>query len=49
MAARVHQTGRNFLFFDAPVGLIFTIDFALTKHSWLDFGLFIQNVMLAAC
>ncbi|HYL88180.1 MAG TPA: nitroreductase, partial [Burkholderiales bacterium] len=37
-----------FLFFDAPVGLIFTIDSALTKHSWLDFGLFIQNVMLAA-
>jgi nitroreductase len=48
MAARARQTGRNFLFFGAPVGLIFTIDVALTKHSWLDFGLFIQNVMLAA-
>jgi len=48
MTARARQTGRNFLFFGAPVGLIFTIDSALTKHSWLDCGLFIQNVMLAA-
>ncbi len=48
MAARARQTGRNFLFFDAPVGLIFTIDAALTKHSWLDYGLFLQNLMLAA-
>jgi len=47
-AARARQTGRNFLFFDAPVGFIFTINAALTKHSWLDFGLFLQNVMLAA-
>ena len=48
MVARGRQTGRNFLFFGAPVGLIFTIDSALTKHSWLDFGLFLQNLMLAA-
>ncbi len=48
MAARARQTGRNFLFFGAPVGFIFTIDSALTKHSWLDFGLFLQNIMLAA-
>lgn len=48
MAARARQTGRNFVFFDAPVGLIFTIDATLTKHSWLDCGLFIQNLMLAA-
>lgn len=48
MAARARQTGRNFLFFDAPVGFIFTIDTALTKHSWLDYGLFLQNLMLAA-
>ncbi|MGA7612038.1 MAG: nitroreductase family protein, partial [Xanthobacteraceae bacterium] len=38
MAARARQTGRNFVFFDAPVGMIFTIHEALTKHSWLDFG-----------
>ena len=48
MVARGRQTGRNFLFFGAPVGFIFTIDSALTKHSWLDFGLFLQNLMLAA-
>jgi nitroreductase len=48
MAARARQTGRNFVFFDAPVGLIFTIHSALTRHSWLDYGLFIQTVMLAA-
>ena len=47
-AGRARQTGRNYLFFDAPVGLIFTIDAALTKHSWLDFGLFLQTLMLAA-
>lgn len=48
MAARARQTGRNFQFFDAPVGLVFTIDGALTRHSWLDCGLFLQNLMLAA-
>ncbi|GAC1531050.1 MAG: nitroreductase [Ramlibacter sp.] len=48
MAARSRQTARNYVFFDAPVGLIFTIDAALTKHSWLDCGMFIQNFMLAA-
>ena len=48
IAARARQTGRNFLFFDAPVGLIFTIHATLTKHSWLDCGLFVQSLMLAA-
>ena len=48
MEARMRQTGRNFVFFDAPVGLIFTIHATLTKHSWLDYGLFLQNLMLAA-
>jgi nitroreductase len=48
MVARARQTGRNFVFFDAPVGLIFTIHTTLTKHSWLDYGLFLQNLMLAA-
>lgn len=42
------QHGRNFLFFDAPVGLIFTIDDDLEKGSWLDYGMFLQSVMLAA-
>ncbi|WP_083745645.1 nitroreductase [Variovorax sp. KK3] len=45
---RYRQTGRNYRFFDAPVGLIFSIDSRLTRHSWLDFGLFLQTLMLAA-
>ena len=47
-AARHQQTARNYAFFDAPVGLVFTIDSSLTHHSWLDLGLFVQNLMIAA-
>jgi nitroreductase len=39
---------RNYRFFDAPVGLIFSIDRDLEKGSWMDLGMFIQSVMLAA-
>jgi nitroreductase len=47
--ARMHeQHGRNYAFFDAPVGLIFTIDRVLRQGSWLDYGMFLQNVMVAA-
>lgn len=42
------QHGRNFLFFDAPVGMIFTIDRMLEIGSWLDFGMFLENIMIAA-
>lgn len=42
------QHGRNYAFFDAPVGLIFTIDRVMEQGSWLDYGMFLQNVMLAA-
>ena len=42
------QHGRNYLFFDAPVGLIFTIDRSLKIGSWLDYGMFLQNIMIAA-
>jgi nitroreductase len=42
------QHQRNFRFFDAPVGLIFTIDRSLGRGSLLDYGMFLQNVMLAA-
>jgi nitroreductase len=42
------QHGRNYTFFDAPVGLMFTIDRALERGSWLDYGMFLQNVMIAA-
>ncbi|MBX7230307.1 MAG: nitroreductase [Burkholderiaceae bacterium] len=42
------QHGRNFSFFDAPVGLIFSIDRVMQQGSWLDYGMFLQNIMLAA-
>ncbi len=42
------QHDRNFTFFDAPVGLIFTIDRRLNKGSWVDLGMFLQSVMIAA-
>lgn len=47
--ARMHaQQGRNYQFFDAPVGLIFTIDRILGKGSWMDYGMFLQSIMIAA-
>ena len=47
--ARMHeQHGRNYRFFDAPVGLIFVIDRIMRQGSWLDYGMFLQNVMVAA-
>lgn len=39
---------RNFEFFGAPVGLLFTVDQSLTQGSWLDLGMFLQTLMLAA-
>ncbi|HSO07492.1 MAG TPA: nitroreductase [Pelomicrobium sp.] len=42
------QFGRNYVFFDAPVGLIFTIERSLERGSWLDYGMFLENVMIAA-
>jgi nitroreductase len=46
---RMHeQHGRNYAFFDAPVGLIFTIDRVMRQGSWLDYGMFLQNIMVAA-
>ena len=42
------QHGRNYQFFDAPVGLIFTIDRVMEQGSWLDYGMFLQSVMIAA-
>jgi nitroreductase len=42
------HSGRNYCFFDAPVGLLFTIDRRLEQGSWLDYGMFIENIMIAA-
>jgi nitroreductase len=48
-ALRMHeQHARNYKFFDAPVGLIFTVDTIMEQGSWLDYGMFLQNIMLAA-
>lgn len=47
-AARSRQTEKNFSFFGAPVGLIISIDRRLKPHSWIDIGLFAQNLMIAA-
>ena len=38
----------NYNFFGAPVGLVFTIERKLEKGSWLDYGMFLQTIMLAA-
>lgn len=42
------QHGRNYEFFGAPVGLIFTIDRVMQRGSWLDYGMFLQSIMVAA-
>lgn len=42
------QRRRNYDFFDAPVGLIFTLDEDLEIGSWLDLGIYIGAVMIAA-
>ncbi|CAJ0891777.1 nitroreductase [Ralstonia flatus] len=46
---RMHaQHARNFRFFDAPVGIIFTIDRVMEQGSWLDYGMFLEAVMIGA-
>jgi nitroreductase len=47
-AANWAQWGRNYKFFDAPVGLIFTVDKELDRMSYVDIGMFMQSFMLAA-
>lgn len=47
-AGMAAQHGRNYRFFDAPVGMIFTIDRIMEQGSWLDYGMFLQNIMIAA-
>ena len=42
------QHQRNFRFFDAPVGLMFTLDKVMGRGSLVDYGMFLQNIMVAA-
>jgi nitroreductase len=48
VAAMRTQHRRNFEFFGAPVGMIFSIDRRMSKGSWFDYGMFLQNIMVAA-
>jgi len=43
-----HQWLQNYTAFDAPVVLYFFIDEYLEKGSYLDYGMFLQSVMLSA-
>lgn len=45
---QLQQWKANYRAFDAPVVLYFFIDSALEKGSYLDYGMFLQSVMLAA-
>ena len=47
-AATHAQHAKNYRFFGAPVGLFFTLDRDLEQGSWLDCGMFIEGVMIAA-
>jgi nitroreductase len=42
------QHFRNYDFFDAPVALVCTIPRIMEQGSWLDYGMFIQNILIAA-
>jgi nitroreductase len=42
------QHQRNFRLFDAPIGLMFTLDRVMGRGSLIDYGMFMQNIMLAA-
>jgi nitroreductase len=42
------QHQRNYRFFDAPVGLMFTIERVMGRGSLVDCGMFLQNIMVAA-
>ncbi|MBK7004539.1 MAG: nitroreductase [Burkholderiales bacterium] len=42
------QHQRNYRFFDAPVGLMFTVDRVMGRGSMIDYGTFLQSIMVAA-
>ncbi len=42
------QHQRNYRFFDAPVGLIFTLNKVMGRGSLVDYGMFMQNIMVSA-
>ncbi len=42
------QHQRNYRLFDAPVGLMFTLDRVMGRGSLVDYGMFLQSIMVAA-
>jgi nitroreductase len=42
------QRSKNYDFFGAPLGMVFTIDARLEVGSWMDYGGFLQSIMIAA-
>ena len=42
------QHQRNYRFFDAPIGLMFTLDKVMGRGSLVDYGMFLQTLMVAA-
>ena len=42
------QAAHNLRFFGAPVGVICVIDRKLEIGSWIDYGMFLQNIAIAA-
>ena len=47
-AARLKAFARNWDFFGAPVGMIFTIDRQMREGQWSDLGMFLMSIMLLA-
>jgi len=47
-AVRMLNLERQYRFFDAPVGIIFTMDRKLERANFICYGCFLQNIMLAA-
>lgn len=47
-AGMMRQTRRNFDFFDAPVGMILTMDRRHGEGQWIDIGCFLTSMMLVA-
>lgn len=45
---RMRDVERQFRFFEAPIGIIFTMDRQLEWASFICYGCFLQNIMLAA-
>ena len=48
LAATKAQQARNYVFFDAPVGLFLALDRRLALGAWIDIGNFLQTLMIAA-